>query len=213
MDHWARIEAAVAGRVVDRVPVALWKHFPHDDQDAGKLAARTLEWQRAWDFDLVKFMPSGTYGVEDWGARTVFDGAANGARVVAEPGVKRAEDWPRLARLDPARGVLGAQNAALALAAKELKGSVPILQTVFSPLTTARKLRGEALVEEESAGARGRPACDHRRDDRFLARGAEGRRARIVLCNAIGHDGCIDCCRISEVWCCFRSHGTKSNRG
>jgi uroporphyrinogen decarboxylase len=148
MDHWARIEAAVAGQPVDRAPVALWKHFPHDDQDAGKLAARTLEWQRAWDFDLVKFMPSGTYGVEDWGAKTAFEGAENGARVVTEPGVRRAEEWPRLARLDPARGVLGAQNAALAQAAKALKGSVPILQTVFSPLTTARKLRGEGLLED-----------------------------------------------------------------
>jgi uroporphyrinogen decarboxylase len=130
------------------VPVALWKHFPNDDQDAGKLAARTLEWQRAWDFDLVKFMPSGTYGVEDWGAKTAFEGATNGARVVTGPGVRRAEDWPRLRKLDVAKGVLGAQNAALAQAARELKGSVPILQTVFSPLTTARKLRGEAQVED-----------------------------------------------------------------
>ena len=148
MDHWARIEAAIAGRAVDQVPVALWKHFPDDDQDAGKLAAHTLEWQRAWDFDLVKFMPSRTYGVEDWGARTAFEGAENGARVVTEPGVRRAEDWPRLARLDPEKGVLGAQNAALAQAANALKGSVPILQTVFSPLTTARKLRGEGLLED-----------------------------------------------------------------
>src|SRR5258706_7116847 len=147
MDHWARIEAAVAGRAVDRIPVALWRHFPEDDQDAGKLAARTLEWQRVWDFDLVKFMPSGTYSVEDWGAKSVFDGAANGARAIVESGVKRPEDWRRLARLDPAKGVLGEQNAALARAAKELGGSVPILQTVFSPLTTARKLAGEALVE------------------------------------------------------------------
>lgn len=148
MDHWARIEAAVAGRAVDRIPVALWRHFPHDDQDAGKLAARTLEWQRAWEFDLVKFMPSGTYGVEDWGAKSVYDGAANGARSITDPGLKRAEEWPRLARLDPSKGVLGDQNAALALAAKELRGSVPILQTVFSPLTTARKLAGEALLDQ-----------------------------------------------------------------
>ncbi|MEW6689507.1 MAG: uroporphyrinogen decarboxylase family protein [Pseudomonadota bacterium] len=145
MDHWARVEAAIAGRPGAGVPVALWRHFPHDDQDPGKLAARTLEWQRAWDFDLVKFMPSGTYGVEDWGAQTVYDGAPNGARSVVRAGLERAEEWPRLARLDPARGVLGAQNQALALAAKELRGSVPILQTVFSPLTTARKLAGEAL--------------------------------------------------------------------
>ena len=74
MDHWGRIGAAISGAAPDRVPVALWKHFPGDDQDAGKLAARTLEWQRTWDFDLVKFMPSGTYGVEDWGAISKTNG-------------------------------------------------------------------------------------------------------------------------------------------
>jgi uroporphyrinogen decarboxylase len=145
MDHWARIEAAIAGARPERVPVALWRHYPGDDQDPAKLAARMLEWQRAWDFDLVKFMPSGTYSVEDWGAHSVYDGAANGARSIVRPGLQRAEDWLRLPRLDAAKGVLGAQNEALGIAARELRGSVPILQTVFSPLTTARKLAGEPL--------------------------------------------------------------------
>ena len=147
MDHWARIEAAIAGQPTDRVPVALWRHFPVDDQDPDRLAALTVEWQRSWDFDLVKFMPSGTYSVEDWGAKSVFEGAANGARAISDPGVKRAGDWRRLPRLDPRKGVLGAQNEALARAAKELRGSAPLLQTVFSPLTTARKLAGEPLLE------------------------------------------------------------------
>ncbi len=148
MDHWSRIEGAIAGQPTDRVPVALWRHFPVDDQDVGKLAARTLEWQRKWDFDLVKFMPSGTYSVEDWGAQSVYEPNFNGARTIAAAGVQRAADWRRLARLDPKKGVLGAQNEALARAAKEMGGAVPILQTVFSPLTTARKLAGEALLEQ-----------------------------------------------------------------
>ncbi len=148
MDHWTRIEAAIAGQPVDHVPVALWRHFPVDDQDPGRLAALTVQWQREWDFDLVKFMPSGTYSVEDWGAKSVYEGAANGARAVAVPGLKRAEDWRRLPRLDPKKGALGAQNEALARAAHELGGRVPILQTVFSPLTTARKLAGEALLDQ-----------------------------------------------------------------
>jgi len=147
MDHWRRIEAAVAGAATDRLPVALWRHFPDDDQDAAKLAARSLEWQKKWDFDLLKFMPSGTYGVEDWGAKSVYEGAANGARAIAEPGLQEPEDWVRLPRLDVRKGVLGAQNESLALVAKELRGEVPILQTVFSPLTTARKLAGEALLD------------------------------------------------------------------
>lgn len=146
MDHWTRIEAAIAGGKADGVPVALWRHFPGDDQDPATLAARTLEWQQAWDFDLVKFMPSGTFSVEDWGAQSVYAGAANGARAISAPGVRQIEDWRRLPRLDPRRGVLGAQNQALRIAAKALGGRVPILQTVFSPLTTARKLAGEPLL-------------------------------------------------------------------
>lgn len=147
MDHWTRAESAIAGQPTDHVPVVLWRHFPLEDQDPGKLAARTVEWQRAWDFDLVKFTPSGTYGVEDWGARSAYTPALNGARTICVAGLKRAEDWRRLPRLDPRRGVLGAQNEALARAAKELRGAAPILQTVFSPLTTARKLAGETLLE------------------------------------------------------------------
>jgi uroporphyrinogen decarboxylase len=148
MDHWTRINAAIEGGNADRVPVALWRHFPEDDQDAGRLAARSLEWQAKWDFDLVKFMPSGTYSVEDWGAKSVYQGAANGARAVSVPGVRAPEDWRRLPRLDAKKGVLGAQNAALALAAREWGGRLPILQTVFSPLTTARKLAGDALIAQ-----------------------------------------------------------------
>ncbi len=147
MDHWGRIEAAIAGAATDRVPVALWRHFPGDDQDAGKLAKCSVEYQLKWDFDLVKFMPSGTYCVEDWGAKTAYEGAENGARVVKEEGIRNAEDWRRLPLLDAGKGVLGAQNQALAATAKELRGAVPILQTVFSPLTTARKLAGEPLLE------------------------------------------------------------------
>ena len=146
MDHWSRIEAAIAGGTVDCVPVALWRHFPGGDQDPATLAKRTLEWQQAWDFDLVKFMPSGTYSVEDWGAKSVYEGAANGARAIAVPGIRQIEDWRGLPRLDPRRGVLGAQNEALRIAARKLGGRVPILQTVFSPLTTARKLAGEPLL-------------------------------------------------------------------
>ena len=146
MDHWSRIEAAIAGEPAGRVPVALWRHFPGDDQDPGRLAALTLAWQRQWDFDLVKFMPSGTYSVEDWGAQSVYEPTFNGARAITVPGVKHADGWRRLPRLDPRKGVLGAQNEALGIAAKELKGSVPILQTVFSPLTSARKLAGKALL-------------------------------------------------------------------
>ena len=142
MNHWQRIEAAIAGTPTDRTPVSLWRHFPVDDQDAGKLARHMVDWQKKWDCDLVKFMPSGTFGVEDWGAVSAFEGLKNGARAILKTGIAKPEDWAALPRLDIHKGVYGAQNEALALAVPSLS-DVPILQTIFSPLTTARKLGGE----------------------------------------------------------------------
>ena len=94
MNHWQRIEAAMAGQATDRAPISLWRHFPDDDQYADKLVAHTLAWQERWQFDLVKFMPSGTYGIEDWGAVTAFQGQANGARAVISHPLKLLELLP-----------------------------------------------------------------------------------------------------------------------
>ena len=148
MNHWQRIEAALQGQATDRAPVALWRHFPEDDLDPDKLVAHTLAWQRQWQFDLVKFMPSGTYGVEDWGAISAYRGSPNGAREVVKPAITRTDDWARLGALDVRQGSYGRQNRALAAAARELAGEVPLLQTVFSPLTTARKMSSERLFAD-----------------------------------------------------------------
>lgn len=145
MNHFERIDATLAGRPVDRIPIALWRHWPVVDQDAGHLAEATVRWQREFDFDLVKFMPTGTYGIEDWGARTIYQPTRNGTRTVTRFGVTAADQWPALPVLDPARGTLGVQIDALGRAARALAGEAPILQTIFSPLTTARKLAGERV--------------------------------------------------------------------
>mgnify|MGYP002685174139 CR=1 FL=1 len=66
-------------------------------------------------------------------------------RQVVRYGVTRAEQWPTLDQLDVTRGYLGNQIEAVRLVAAELNGDVPILQTVFSPLTTAVKLAGDRV--------------------------------------------------------------------
>ena len=46
---------------LDSPPVALWRHFPVDDQEAATLAAATLDFQRHYDFDLVKVTPASSF--------------------------------------------------------------------------------------------------------------------------------------------------------
>ena len=145
MTHWERIEAALKGDAVDRPPVSLWRHWPGEDDTAEGLAAATVRWQGAYDFDLVKFMPTGTFSVEDWGAVTTYTHNLVGTRTITAHGLTAEKDWPRLEALDVTKGSLGRQNEALRLTAEALADSVPILQTVFSPLTTARKLAGDRV--------------------------------------------------------------------
>ena len=147
MNHWERLQAAIRGEAVDRPPISLWRHWPDIDQDPATLAKAMVDWQRTDDFDLVKYMPTGTYSIEDWGARTIYKPTRNGTRTVTQFGVTAIEQWSRLQPLDGVSGYMGWQNESLRIAAQALGASVPILQTVFSPLTTARKLAGDVVFE------------------------------------------------------------------
>lgn len=148
MNHWERIQAALQGAEVDRTPVSLWRHFPGDDTTAAGLAKAMVDWQRQYDFDFVKFMPTGMYGVHDWGAETEYGPGFGGSRVLVKPGVNDPNEWPKLAKLDVTKGAYGQELEAIRLASAELDGSVPIFQTVFSPSTTAIKLRGPAAIDD-----------------------------------------------------------------
>lgn len=148
MNHWERIQAALKGAEVDRAPVSLWRHFPGDDQTAPGLAKAMVEWQRKYDFDFVKFMPTGMYGVHDWGAQTEYGPGFGGSRILVKAGVTDPNQWPKLPDLDITLGAYGQELEAIRLAAAELDHTVPIFQTVFSPSTTAMKLRGKATIDD-----------------------------------------------------------------
>jgi uroporphyrinogen decarboxylase len=138
----ARLEAAIAGEPVDRPPVALWRHWPGDDQTPHGLATNTIRFQREFDFDFVKVTPASSFCLQDWGARDEWVGNTEGTRDYTFHPVQGPEDWATLQVLDPARGALGAQLESLRLIEAALEGEVPFIQTVFSPLSQAKNLAG-----------------------------------------------------------------------
>ena len=102
-----RLEAAIRGEATDRVPVALWRHFPGDDYRPEDLAASTVGFQRRYDFDFVKVTPASSFSVADWGVRDEWRGNEEGTRVYthyADPIARRLEAPPRPR---PARRFLG----------------------------------------------------------------------------------------------------------
>jgi uroporphyrinogen decarboxylase len=141
-----RLLAAIAGQTVDRPPVALWRHFPGDDQRAEELAAAQIAFQRHYDFDLIKVSPASSFCVEDWGVKDRYVGSLEGTREYYHYPVASPEGWRRLPVLDPAQGALARQLRCLEIIGQELgqePDKVPFIQTVFSPLAQAKNLAGQ----------------------------------------------------------------------
>jgi uroporphyrinogen decarboxylase len=146
MTHRERVVASLAGHEVDRGAISLWRHFGGIDMTAEGLSDAMIGFQREFDFDFVKFMPTGTYTIIDWGADTVWVHNDRGIRTVRRLPVNSPSDWGKLRPLDTGAGVLGMVNDALTRTVQTVGPDVPVLQTIFSPLTTARKLGERATL-------------------------------------------------------------------
>jgi uroporphyrinogen decarboxylase len=140
--HRARLEACLSGDTLDRPPVALWRHFPVDDQTPAGLASAVLVFQRTFDFDLVKVTPSSSYCLMDWGVQDEWQGNPEGTRAYTRRAILHPEDWAALPVLDPHKGHLAQELECLRLLTKELGSATPVIQTIFNPLAQAKNLVG-----------------------------------------------------------------------
>ena len=142
-----RLERAIAGEAVDRVPVSLWRHWPGDDQRFTDLARSTIDFQHDYNWDFVRVMPSRNFQVIDYGVQDEWCGDPSGFRAIKKRVIKRSLDWTELRPLTPARGALSQQVECLRLICGALKSdNVPVLQTIYSPLAQAAQLAGSQRV-------------------------------------------------------------------
>ena len=148
MTHRERLLACLAvDPALDRPPVALWRHFPVDDQSPETLAAATLAFQRTFDFDLVKVTPASSFCLRDWGSQDEWEGDSEGTRRYTKRILNGPADWERLPPLSPESPHLAAQLKCLRLLRENLGPETPLLQTIFNPLAQAKNLAGgEALI-------------------------------------------------------------------
>lgn len=143
-----RIQAALGGGPVDRVPVAFWRHWPGDDQNAESLAQRAIEFQRKYDWDFIKVPPSHTYVVDDYGVKHAYRGRSIGDRDHLEPLIKRVEDLDRIEPLDVRKGTYGEQLRCLRMVLEARDPEVPVIYTCFNPLNLFRYLFRKTGEEE-----------------------------------------------------------------
>ena len=148
MNKYQRIKAALEQKEVDRVPVSLWMHFSEADQDPRSLAELQVEFAQTYDFDFIKLMPFGLYGVQDYGAKIKIFNQINQPPVVADYGIQKIGDWGNIGVLPAHYGTLGKQVQLAQYVNKLNQNQTPFIQTIFSPLTTARKLAGDRILND-----------------------------------------------------------------
>lgn len=141
--------AALRREEVDKIPLSIWYHIPQVDQDPVQLAEETLRITKEYDFDFIKMMPFGNYCAQDYGLSVTFFCNETQPALERKFGIESVEDWKRLEPLPACYGTYGKQLQFTQYLQKMLKGEdIPYIQTIFSPLTVAKKLAGPRLFED-----------------------------------------------------------------
>lgn len=147
MQKRERIEKAIAGEALDRIPVALWRHWPGDDQRAADLARSIIDFQHDYNWDFVCVLPSSNFSVLDYGIQDEWRGDIDGTRHITKYLVNRSLDWTEIRTLSADRGILSQQIECLRLVCSAFEAeNVPVLQVIYSPLSQATRLAGKELV-------------------------------------------------------------------
>ena len=143
MSKRERVTATLARESTDRPPVSFWRHFYSRELTAEGLAAAMVAWQRTYDWDFVKLNARASYHVEDWGNRYVRSDNDTDTHRLDSYRVHEPTDWSRLETLTPTEGALGEHLKAIRLIRDGVGPDVPILMTVFTPLSIAGDLAGQ----------------------------------------------------------------------
>jgi len=142
MDSRERVEAALAMGVADRPPVGAWGHTYREEWSPEDLAAVTVLRARQFGWDFVKFQPRATCFAEAFGSVYKPAGHRLKGPVLVSTAVPDLDSWRTVEMVNPK--ALDDQVESIGLVARELGPAVPVIQTVFSPLTVAGYLVGKS---------------------------------------------------------------------
>lgn len=142
MNKKERVDAALRGDPVDRVPASMWGHDFEREWDPHTLSEAMVENFTRYDWDFMKVNPRASYHVEDWGVKVHASGEKYTAPIIEDFPIKSASDWKRIRPLESDRGVLGEQLKALQLINHSIGFDAYFVQTIFCPLGVAKYLAG-----------------------------------------------------------------------
>lgn len=141
MTHTQRLRAAVAGQHLDRPCAAFWgPHLNLEELNARDLAYAMIANQEAYQWDFMKFDMSGMYFPEAFGQKiaTPKNADMQAWLTVEEWRVNHPSDWMTLRPLKVKDSeVFRRYVEAVKRVCDHYQGDVPVLPTVFSPVSMA----------------------------------------------------------------------------
>ncbi|MDR1852574.1 MAG: hypothetical protein LBR21_08015 [Propionibacteriaceae bacterium] len=139
-----RFRAILDGTQPDRTPVSAWRHFVEDEHGAENLANAHIDFAKKWDLDWVKLNPRSWYYAEAWGKEydpSDYRGVI--PRAVTQP-ISKPKDLGKIGRLPVGTNLAFLEHIEAAKLVRTGLPELPVLQTVFSPLSTILELAGLA---------------------------------------------------------------------
>lgn len=119
MTRTERVNAAVNGGEVDRVPVCFWHHFQPEGSGRAMAEATLRFFDEEFDLDIAKVMPDLPY---PFPKRSIAD----------------VNDWRLIEPIDPVHSRFFRERAeAVAILRETLGFDTPVIMTIFSPLAEA----------------------------------------------------------------------------
>ena len=143
MNKKERVDAALRGDPVDRVPASMWGHDFEHEWSAQALTEALVENFTRYDWDYLKVNPRASYHAEGWKAKYRPSGEKYKAPICDETPIKCAADWKRLRPLEPDFGPLGEQLRVLQLLNHAVGYDAYFVQTIFCPLGVAMYVAGD----------------------------------------------------------------------
>ena len=137
-----RVEAALAMGVADRPPIGAWGHTYREEWSPDALAAITVERARRFGWDFVKFQPRASCFAEAFGSVYRPSGHRLRGPILIQPAAPALESWAKVKLVN--RQTLDDQVKSIGLVARALGADVPVIQTVFSPMTVGGYLVGKS---------------------------------------------------------------------
>lgn len=135
-----RVQALLQGEAVYPPVASFFGHKHDEEQSPSTLVPHLLRYNRENEWDFIKVQSRATYYGEAWGCPHEYNDQTG--PVMVGHIVKNVDDYYRLQTIDVERGVFAEHVQVAKDLAAELKGSVPHVHTVFSPLTVLNRLGG-----------------------------------------------------------------------